>query len=205
MSRPDRTPRSSSGTQSESFRGVTAIFTTPVLRDCIACSCPVRSAGTPSKSCIDNTTRRRASALAIRSSKRERHSTSTYSAPNANASARIWCRSSSDPAKCPPSQVGRHVTITGRRRSASAPAALGSLTVSSRSSIRSASATASRLRRSSAVVVAVTVTQSRVSDIKKASSAVGLKRLESFARWQVRPRRTPLQSGRNTTTRKKTA
>ena len=64
------------------------------------------------------------------------------------------------PLKSPPSQVGRHVTMTGRRRPASAPATSGSLTESSRSSIRSASATASRCWRSSAVVAAVTVTQS---------------------------------------------
>ena len=56
------------------------------------------------------------------------------------------------PLKPPPSHAGRQVTMTGRRRPASAPATSGSLTVSSRSSTRSASATASRCRRSSAVV-----------------------------------------------------
>ena len=60
-------------------------------------------------------------------------------------------RSSSEPLNCPPSQAGRHVTMTGRRRPASAPATSGSLTESSRSSTRSASATlvalAAELRR----------------------------------------------------------
>ena len=68
-------------------------------------------------------------------------------------------------------------------RPASAPATSGSATASRRSSTRSASTTASRCWRSSAVVAAVTVTQSeRLSaHKKKASSTGGLKRLGSCA------------------------
>src|SRR6185295_4007110 len=105
-------------------------------------------------------------------------------------SARICFRSSSDPLKPPPSQTGRQVTMTGRRRPARAPATLGSLTESSRSSTRSASATASRCWRNSAVVAAVTTTHSRGLDIKNQKKSLvslgGLKRLgNSFARWRL--------------------
>src|SRR5687768_8910033 len=67
-------------------------------------------------------------------------------------------RSSSEPRKCPPCALERHVMMTGLRRPARAAAALGSRTVSRRSSIKSASMTSSRRVRSSAVVSAVTVT-----------------------------------------------
>src|SRR5687768_8718912 len=69
-------------------------------------------------------------------------------------------RSSSEPRKCPPCALERQVMMTGLRRPARAAAALGSRTVSRRSSIRSASMTSSRRVRSSAVVSAVTVTHS---------------------------------------------
>ena len=133
----------------------------------------------PSKSWYDSTTRRPPE-CDTRSSKRARDSMSTYSAPSASASARMRRRSSSAPLKRPPSHSGRHVTMTGRRRPASAPATSGSLTESRRSSTRSASATSSRRRRSSAIVGAVTVTHRRGfghTNTKKASSPVRLKRL----------------------------
>ncbi|PYR10639.1 MAG: hypothetical protein DMF99_11215 [Acidobacteria bacterium] len=156
--RPTWTPSSSNGTQSDNCFAVTAIFTTSAPVDRMACACAARSVGTPSKSCVDSTMRCPPDA-AMRSSKRARHSTSTYSAPSFSASARMRRRSSSEPAKLPPSHFGRQVTMAGRPRPASAAAALGSATESRRSSTRSASVTASRLRRSSAVVAPVTVTQ----------------------------------------------
>src|SRR5687768_2981528 len=94
----------------------------------------------------------------MRSAQAPCHSRSTYSAPSASASLRMARRSSSDPWKYPPCAFGRQVTITGLRRPARAAAALGSRTVSNRSSIRSASVIWSRRVRSSAVVSAVTVT-----------------------------------------------
>ncbi len=202
-SRPIWAPRSSSGTQSLRRLVLTASLTisAPVAR--IARARAMRSSGTPSKSCIESTSRRPA-VSAMRSAKLAFHSTSTYSAPSASASLRIDRRSSSDPENCPPSQVGRQVTMTGRRRPARAPATFGSLTVSRRSSTMSATVTSSRLRRSSAVVGAVTVTQISVRSTNKKSlfnRQAEEAQITSVARWQVRPRRKPLQESPNTASR----
>ncbi len=155
--RPFWAPRSRSGTQSLRHVIAAAILITSAPVDCMAWTRAARSAGTPSKVWADRTIRR-PPAPAITSSNCARHSMSTYSAPSDSASVRIRRRSSSAPVNPPPSHAGRQVMITGRRLPARAPATLGSLTESSRSSIRSASTTASRFWRSSAVVAAVTVT-----------------------------------------------
>ena len=149
-------PNSRSRTTSRPDRLNTASLTmaAPVAR--IAWQRSSRSAGVSSKSCVDSTMLRPLRS-AISGPKSPLHSRSTHSAPSASARVSMRRRSSSEPTKPPPSQVGRQVTTTGVRRSASAPSTSRSRTESSRSSTRSASTAASRRARSSAVVSAVTV------------------------------------------------
>ena len=81
--------------------------------------------------------------------------------PASSASRRIRWRSSSEPANAPPSQAGRQVTITGR---APAGQRAGDVRIADRVEPQldeiGVARRASRRRRSSAVVGAVTVTQS---------------------------------------------
>ena len=119
---------------------------------------------------------------------------STYSAPAASASLKRRFRSSSEPANAPPSQVGRHVTMTARWRPWRAPATSGSLTESRRSSTRSASLIASRLFLSSAVVGAVTVTHRLgiifANNKKSLFNRWAEEAWSTYASlWQIRPRR----------------
>src|SRR5687768_3408029 len=117
-------------------------------------------------------------------------------------------RSASASLNAPPSHSGRHVTITGDFRPARAAVTSGSATESRRSSTRSAPAAdaASRRRRSSAVVGAeATMTRSGL-DIKKSlfnRSAEEALLAPDFV--GLRPRQSPLQSGRNTTIQNQTS
>ena len=158
---------------------VTATFTISAPLASMACVLSCRSAGVPWKSWWDKMIRR-PPVCAIRSAQLPCHSTSTYSAPSERASARMRRRSSSLPLNMPPSDVGRQVTITGFLRPASAAAALGSRTESSRNSTRSTSPTRSRCVRRSAMVSAVTVAQSfavfiSIHQIKKRLFPSGLR------------------------------
>ena len=187
---------------------ITATFTISAPAARIARTRSIRSAGTPSKSCDDSTIRLPPVAAISSEANAALNSTSTYSAPCCSAHSRIRRRSASESLNAPPSHSGRHVTMTGTVRPASAAVTSGSATESSRSSTRSApaSAAASRRRRSSAIVGAdATMTRSGL-DIKKASST-GWAEEALLAPDYVgfRPRQLPLQSGRNTTIQNQTS
>ncbi len=222
LCRPACEPSSSSGRQSQRHGGLRRRPSRPRRRSRASpARAPRDRPARPSKSC-DESTMRRPPLRSTRSPKRARHSMSTYSAPSASASASSACRSSSDPAKlpafprrpardddrpAPPGERAGDARIARPSRAAARPGRRPTTVVAP--------------ARSSAVVGAVTVTQSRGFDTavslslrpgtrpwspnKKASSTVRLKRLgNSVARWQVRPRRMPLQESPDTTTTRTT-
>ena len=150
-----------------------ASFTTsaPVPRILVArCS---RSAGTPSNSCIDSTTPWPPRSVdQIGEVPRATRCRCTPRRASGRRRADVSALPLS-PSNQPPSHFGRQVKITGSRRPARAPAALGSRTESTRSSTRSACVTRSRRSRSSAIVAAVTVTQSFAAAHKNKNASSG--------------------------------
>ena len=191
---------------SDNERAVTATLTisAPVAR--IDRTRSTRSSGTPSKSCVD-TTIRFPPVEAIRSrANGALNSTSTYSAPELERAVEdrppldspirrslhppISHGRSRSPARGGPPARRRHPDLRPNRAAARRD--------------RRPSA-ASRRRRSSAVVGAATVTTRSGLDIKKASST-GLAEEALLAPESIglRPRQSPLQSGRNTTIQNQT-
>ena len=144
---------------------------------------------------------------AMRSSKPARHSTSTYSAPERSASPSSRRRSSSEPSNCPPSHAGRQVTIDrpppARQRAGDVRIARPSRAAArpdrrrARASRRRAQLRRRRRRHGHAELrLSSVISQKKSLFNRSAEEARNL-----VARWQVRPRRMPLQTRSNTTTR----